>query len=266
MKDEYRLLRRRNLRPNRKTLELERWYRNRLKQVAEIIEVVAADTWRVDAPQESADQLEARLREYSASLNQWATIIAREFLGRAASNDWAVWRGMSELLGNAQRREIERIEQGEEFELMLELERELITSLPIEAAEKAQTMARQGMYESKRFEDIYQDILRLGDITESRAILIARTETSRARTEFTKLRAEKINSPGFIWRTVGDGTVRPTHKVLNGKFFPWNQPPLCDYRGNGEPVFALPGCVWNCRCIAIPLIPKSKYEYENDYG
>lgn len=238
---------------------MERWYRNRLKQVGEIVGLIAKDSWKVDQPQASAETLSQRLTEYSNSLDEWAGIIAREFLARSASNDWDIWKGMSDLLGNAQRKEIERIEVGKEFEDMLDIERYLIKSLPLEAAEKAQTYARQGMYESMRFEDIYQKILNLGDITESRAILIARTETGRARTEFTKLRAIKIQSPCFMWRTVGDGTVRPTHKRLNGKIFPWDDPPICDY-DKGEPVRALPACVWNCRCVAIPIIPKSRYE------
>ena len=257
------ILKNRDHRTLNRSLRLERWYRTRLKQVAEIVNLIIRNNWNPADPSGSIDRISDALKTYGGELGSWSRLIAREFLGKAAENDWSTWREISHLLSGAERREIETLESDPTFQEMIDLEAELITSLPLEAAARAQEIARQSMYDAYRFEHIIDSINVLGDITEGRATLIARTESSRARTEFTRLRAEKIQSPGFIWRTVGDGTVRPMHQRLNGKYFDWDDPPICDYQ-RGEPRRALPGCIWNCHCYALPVIPKTQYEIDDE--
>lgn len=48
----------------------------------------------------------------------------------------------------------------------------------------------------------------------------------------------------YIWRTRGDGKVRSTHAVNNGKIFSWDVPPETGH----------PGEDYNCRCTAEPYV------------
>jgi uncharacterized protein with gpF-like domain len=79
--------------------------------------------------------------------------------------------------------------------------------------------------------------------------VFARTGVSTTATELTKARAVHIGSSGYLWRTSRDSDVRPTHRVMEGKFIAWNDPPEIDgYRAHcGE--FA------NCRCWPEVQIP-----------
>ncbi len=46
----------------------------------------------------------------------------------------------------------------------------------------------------------------------------------------------------YIWRTRGDGKVRPSHAANDGKIFAWDDPPPTGH----------PGEDYNCRCTAEP--------------
>jgi SPP1 gp7 family putative phage head morphogenesis protein len=125
----------------------------------------------------------------------------------------------------------------------------LITSLPIEAAQKAQEISRDAVITGTRADVTAKKILDLGEITESRATLIARTETAKANTALTVARATAAGSKSFIWRTAGDADVRESHRVLDGKIFEYADPPFVSPEEGSH----LPGDIWNCRCYAEPI-------------
>lgn len=54
--------------------------------------------------------------------------------------------------------------------------------------------------------------------------------------------ATQHETPYYIWRTAGDGKVRPSHAANEGRVFAWDRPPET---GN-------PGDAPNCRCWAEP--------------
>ncbi|MDR3230068.1 MAG: hypothetical protein LBT65_01395 [Synergistaceae bacterium] len=47
------------------------------------------------------------------------------------------------------------------------------------------------------------------------------------RFEFKKRHSMEAGSMGYIWRTANDGRC-PQHKKLEGRFIPWDNPPLVD--------------------------------------
>ena len=49
----------------------------------------------------------------------------------------------------------------------------------------------------------------------------------------------------YIWRTRGDGKVRPSHAANDGKIFAWDDPPPTGH----------PGEDYGCRCTAEPFVP-----------
>ncbi|HIV44705.1 MAG TPA: minor capsid protein [Candidatus Parasutterella gallistercoris] len=131
--------------------------------------------------------------------------------------------------------------------------------MPMEAAKKAQEWAASGLSDGQRYADIAQRIKNeLGGVTESRAICIARTETARARSNFTQARAQAVGSTHYVWHTVGDNAVRPRHRELDRTVHSWSDPPICDVGAGGTPIRSHPGCVFNCRCWPEPLF------YEKD--
>ena len=52
--------------------------------------------------------------------------------------------------------------------------------------------------------------------------------------------AERHTTARYIWRTRGDGKVRPEHAANNGKIFSWDNPPSTGH----------PGEAYGCRCWA----------------
>jgi SPP1 gp7 family putative phage head morphogenesis protein len=88
-----------------------------------------------------------------------------------------------------------------------------------------------------------------GDITESRARLIARTEVARSNSILVQARAESLGSKAYIWQTAEDARVRESHMEMNGKVCYWDNPPMLS-----DGTQTHPGQIFNCRCIALPLL------------
>jgi SPP1 gp7 family putative phage head morphogenesis protein len=91
-----------------------------------------------------------------------------------------------------------------------------------------------------------------GDVSKSRATLIARTEVARCGSILTQARCAHVGCEAYIWRTVEDDDVRHDHAILNGKVIYWNAPPIADLRSGTR---AHAGQIWNCRCYPEPIIP-----------
>ena len=126
----------------------------------------------------------------------------------------------------------------------------LIQSIPTKAAERVHKLVLENFEQQGRASEIAEEIKRSGKVASSRATLIARTEVARTSSLLTQSRAEHVGSEGYIWRTVHDSDVRPSHKKMDGKFVKWNSPPTLD--GMTGHAGQLP----NCRCFAEPVIPE----------
>jgi len=191
------------------------------------------------------------LRKYAELITPWAQITAAAMLADVNYREQAHWNELAANMGAALREELKRAPTGETFARLQNEQVTLIRSIPLEAAQRVHKLTMEGMISSKRFDEIKLDLMRTTEVTESRATLIARTEVGRASTNLTQARAEHIGSEGYIWRTARDSDVRKSHAKLEGTFHAWNKPPICD-----PPAYrAHPGCIWNCRCYAEPIVP-----------
>lgn len=141
--------------------------------------------------------------------------------------------------------------EGQALRDLLDEQVSLITSLPLEAARRVQELALEAVSGQKPRQTIIEEIMRSGAVALSRADLIARTEVGRANAALTQVRAEKVGSPGYYWRTSHDDLVRPIHRRLDGKFFEWDNPPVALNTGQR----GHPGETPNCRCWADPVLP-----------
>lgn len=95
-------------------------------------------------------------------------------------------------------------------------------------------------------DDLRDLILERADVTKSRASLIARDQTLKLNGAVTRERQTASGIDKYIWSTSLDGRVRDEHKELEALTFSWNDPP--------EP--GHPGEDFQCRCVAIPVLPE----------
>jgi SPP1 gp7 family putative phage head morphogenesis protein len=231
-------------------------YASRLRKVAAQVDVIV-NGFSAQDPNAGA-RIASTLNRYAESLHEWAEKAARHMLIEAERREAKQWKMLTQELSRALRTELRSAPTGEVMRALLQEQVELVQSIPREVAQRVHELAQEGIVRGVRSGEIAKEIMRSGEIAASRANLIARTETSRVAMAFTQARAQHIGSEEFIWRTAGDGDVRPGHKKLANKVFRWDSPPAIE-EGDGKKkriYYALPGCIFNCRCYAEPVIPE----------
>lgn len=214
------------------------------RQVDKIVKALAPGGYLRDP-----DLLDLALGRYSELLQPWARSVAGLMLADVSRRDEKAWIEHSKTMSRGLRAEILNAPTGAIMGDLMSSQVELITSLPLQAAERVHDLVTTATYSGRRAEQIAQEILRTGAVTESRARLIARTEVSRAQSNLTEARARYVGSDGYIWRTSKDGGVRDSHKEMEGKYVRWGSPPTLDG------LVGHAGCLPNCRCWAEPVIP-----------
>lgn len=231
----------------------ERQYAVRLRKIARHIDDIVK-TFGVGSA-EQIRQMEAVLRRYAEIIRPWSTAAARRMLLEVARRDENAWKRNARLLGQSIRQEITSAPIGATLHALMAEQVELITSLPLEAAASVHEKALEALSTGARANQLAEEIMQTGQVTKSRANLIARTETARAATTFTMVRSQYIGSDSYIWRTARDRRVRLLHRKLEGKIFRWDDPPVSGERGERSH----PGCIYNCRCFPEVIIP-GKFE------
>lgn len=197
-------------------------------------------------------ELQLVLRNYANTIKPWARSVAEKMIARIAQKDEFAWMQLGKEMGMAMRKELAGAPTGEMLREFLEEQVRLITSLPLDAAERVHKLTTEGLIAGgARSNEIAKEILKTGAVTESRAKLIARTEIARTASGLTMARAKFVGSTHYIWRTSGDGDVRPSHKKMNGQIVAWDSPPEVDPGHNYHA-----GMFPNCRCYPEPIITK----------
>jgi SPP1 gp7 family putative phage head morphogenesis protein len=231
----------------RRAQAAETTYARQLRKIARHVgEIIRAVT---DFSPSSLEQLDRALKQYAQAITPWARATANLMLAEVARRDAAAWRRYTEEMSVELRREIMNAPTGEITRALLAEQTALITSLPIEAAQRVQGLAMEAMIGGKRSSVVAEQIFTSTGVTISRANTIARTEVSKAKSALTEARATHIGSEGYIWRTAEDADVRPSHRAMDGKFVRWSDAPTLDgMKGHA-------GCFPNCRCIPLPVLP-----------
>jgi SPP1 gp7 family putative phage head morphogenesis protein len=191
------------------------------------------------------------LTGYSDLLTPWAESVAEYMIADVNRRNERAWKETGKEMGKALRMEIAYAPTGQVFTMLMADQVELIRSIPLDAAKRVHDLTIEGLSTGERAASIAREIMKTEEVSKSKATLIARTEVARAASTLTEARATFVGSEGYIWRSSGDGDVRPTHKEMNGKYVRWDKPPITD-KGLG-PYHA--GCGPNCRCYPDPVIP-----------
>lgn len=195
------------------------------------------------------NDLQALLRKYSETIKPWAQSIAEKMVTRIARTDERAWIQLGRSVGRSLREELQSAPTGMTLQKFLNEQVILITSLPLEAAQRVHTLTMEGLADSTRAEEIANEILKTGEVTKSRAKLIARTEVARTASGLTLARAAHVGVTHYIWRTSKDTDVRKSHKEMDGQIIPLDKAPTLS---DGTTTHA--GQIYNCRCYAEPII------------
>lgn len=219
----------------------ERRYFSDLKKIAKAVSAIIishTDEWKFDV---AAMVL---LSRYSEQLTPWAIRTATKMLKDTNGQSDRFFASQMKSMGKEYNRQLAESVAGREASRLLTAQVELIKSIPIEAGLRAQKLSQEAAAGGRRADEVAKEILRTEEVTGSRAMLIARTETSKATATFNQARAESVGSSGYIWRIAEDGDVRESHAQMEGEFVSWSSPPTLD----GMTGHA--GCLPNCRCYA----------------
>lgn len=228
----------------------EKRFARQMRAVAAQIDVIV----KAFAPKgkiQNAAKLTETLRRYGETLRPWAQSVSQSMLEDVARRDAQAWAELGKKLGRALRKEVQTAKTGELMRRLMNEQVDLITSLPRKAAERVHKYSIEALSGGQRAEEAAKEIMKTGRVTKSRAMLIARTETSRTATSMVQARSEHVGSEGYIWRTSEDVDVRHAHKKLEGKFIKWNDPPVAGSNGMKYHAGAGP----NCRCWPEPVVP-----------
>lgn len=241
---------------------VEQRYESDLKQISnEVDRIVKKFPFRAgeEINLDDANELIEKLQTYSEKIYDWATNTANKMLIQVDKQSKKEWETHSQRMSLALKNELLKTNTGKALKQYLDDNVELITSLPLEAAQRVHDIVYGNIYTGKkRAETIAKEIYRTGQVTQSRARLIARTEVSRTATGLTKVRAESVDIGWFRWNSIHDIRTRKAHSQMNNVLCRWNEPP------NPEKLFPdkkvkpygnyLPGATYNCRCSGNPLI------------
>lgn len=199
----------------------------------------------------STTRIRILLRNYATTLRPWAQAVAKSMVLDVKRRDEAFWAEQAKSMARNLKAEIANAPIGLTLRERTQEAAAYITSLPLEAAQRVEQLAVEALTNSSRASELAKKILATGEVTKSRANLIARTEVSRTAGILVQTRAQSVGSEGFVWRTAGDIDVRERHRKLAGKYFRWDSLPVAGE--NGER--AAPGGIYNCRCYAEIVLP-----------
>jgi SPP1 gp7 family putative phage head morphogenesis protein len=98
-----------------------------------------------------------------------------------------------------------------------------------------------------RVEELRDLLIERGNVSESRAALIARDQTLKLNGSINRVRQTAAGVESYVWSTSGDERVRETHQEQDGETYDWDSPP---------PETGHPGQDYQCRCVPVPVIPE----------
>jgi len=204
--------------------------------------------------------MEKALKNYSELIGPWAARQSAKLIEQVERSNKRAYKNKSKTIGKLLQENVAESEVGDVAVQLMNEQVALIKSIPVEAGLRAQNIAYEAVLSGTRAE-VNQDTIaelqkQLGlttEVAESRAKLIAITETARANASINQARAMKVGSSKYRWHNSGDGAVRHSHRIYRGKpmqgqIFSWDDPPTLSDGMKGHP-----GTFPRCRCFAEPI-------------
>jgi SPP1 gp7 family putative phage head morphogenesis protein len=136
---------------------------------------------------------------------------------------------------------------------------ELIKSIPAQYFGKLREKLEQNFVGTQAPEHVslIAAIEAVGDVTESRAKLIARDQTAKMSGAFNHARQTGLGIKRFLWQTAEDDRVRPLHAEHDQQVYSWDEGAELDDGSLG-----FPGDDINCRCGALAVFEAEEEQEE----
>lgn len=255
--------------------QLEVRYRNELDALLKLMLNIALDELRKEDP--INDALPDYFKSLTAKMNRIFDKLDSIDLGSIASSI------STRIVGTANRVNAERFDKqasrmlgidlkgalassGQAVRDQLEIDRQLnaslIKSVATEFKQEIADTIMTNVQSGERSTNLITQIKERYHVSQSRAKLIARDQTSKLNGSLVKARSEALGAKTYIWSCVMDERAREDHKVMNGKLCRWDNPKVfSDDQGKtwksrksigGEE--AHPTEAVNCRCAALPVV------------
>lgn len=196
-------------------------------------------------------EMQDTLQRYSGILMPWAVKTGRTMAEKLDRQDFSMWDRHSQEIGSRLRELVRRQPAGEVLQDFLARQVHYITSLPVEEGQRVHKLSLEAMTAGKRPDEIARELADSGQVAQSRATLIARTECSRTASLLTQSRALGVGATHYVWRTAKDRAVRQSHREMEGKTCEILNPPTLS-----DGTTTNPGQIYNCRCIAAIILPE----------
>lgn len=126
-----------------------------------------------------------------------------------------------------------------------------ITSLVSDQISELRGLLEEAETGSWRVEELRERIRERLDVTRSKADFLARDQTLKLNGQITRARQTQAGITHYTWSTSGDERVREEHEDLDGTIQAWDDPPVTNADGDTNH----PGEDYQCRCVAIPIVP-----------
>ena len=235
-----------------KRIFIEKAYQERLAAIARQIEKIIKTT--------RPELLIQKLSQYSQSLFGYASNAAHTLIYNLNKQSIEQWQKQGQKINKLLQKELRSKRISELMNVYVDQNISLIRSLPLDAAKKTYKVLMEGHVSGARFESLVDKIQRIGQTTNSRATLIARTETSKISTALTQARSEVLGLNWYVWRTSQDVRVRDSHFGMSRVIINWKEPPAPEQLKNIKSKLGHyhAGNAPNCRCYAEPLISISE--------
>jgi HK97 family phage portal protein len=247
----------------------ERW--NKAKQTpAERMLKKAADQYL----KESAKRYQARIKKWvkSKAVIDFAELEAKAVEAKALYNTvGTVWEKIWMLTGTSELENLFRLAgipkpidlTFSSRDLMLEYIGEMTAEITETTAKSVRVAVQNGLIEGLSVSEIANQIQTIAAFDSARAMLIARTESTRSTNKAAVASMQEGQGAGLDirkeWLASADGKVRDSHVLLDGQQVGVNELFETD---NGDTALS-PGAFGeaaedcNCRCTVVPIVLKS---------
>lgn len=150
----------------------------------------------------------------------------------------------------------------DQLEIDRQLNASLIKSVATEFKQEIADTIMTNVQEGQRSTNLITQIKERYNVSQSRAKLIARDQTSKLNGSLVKVRAQALGSKTYVWSCVSDERSRDSHKVLDGKLCKIGDDTVYSddngvtwkKRSTIGGYIGEPTSDYNCRCAMLPVL------------
>lgn len=192
-------------------------------------------------------------RKWSQVFNESSKLIAESFTNRVDRDaKKRLQNSLTDMTGLSLKMPDMPLEMGDILKATVVENVSLIKSISNQFHERIEGQVMRSIQQGDGTKGIYDYIKHQKVVSDKRASLIARDQTSKLTTAVNRERMKSVGVTQFIWvHSGGSADPRELHLRHNGNTFDLADPPIIDER-TGER--GLPGQAINCKCRMKPVL------------